>query len=66
MKVQCVICHAHGTLEDDSSLAKKLRNRPIHTYMCPECYERIRANTEKRKQNENFRLFRDHKKKVDF
>ncbi|GIN57515.1 YlaI family protein [Lederbergia ruris] len=66
MKVQCVICHVHDTLEDDSSLAKKLRNRPIHTYMCPKCYERIRVNTEKRKQNENFHLFHDHRKRVDF
>ncbi|GIN74431.1 hypothetical protein J14TS2_49060 [Bacillus sp. J14TS2] len=65
MEVQCVICHEHNTLEDDSNLAKKLRNRPIHTYMCPICYERIRVNTEKRKQNENFRLYPDQKK-VDF
>ncbi|MCJ7843270.1 YlaI family protein [Lederbergia sp. NSJ-179] len=66
MNVQCVICHRHEILEDDSPLAKKLRNRPIHTFMCPTCYERIRVNTEKRKQSGNFRLFHDHKKNAGF
>ena len=32
MRVQCVLCDTIHELEDDSPLAKRLRNRPIHTY----------------------------------
>lgn len=48
MKVQCVICERIGELPDDLPLAKKLRNRPIHTYMCKECHDRIEEKTNKR------------------
>ena len=34
MRVKCVICDEIGQFTDDAPLAKKLRNRPIHTYMC--------------------------------
>ena len=34
MRVKCVICDEIGQLPDEAPLAKKLRNRPIHTYMC--------------------------------
>lgn len=57
MRVKCVICDAIGTLDDYAPLAKKLRNRPIHTYMCPECNERIESKTLARVATGNF-IFR--------
>ncbi|RUL55943.1 MULTISPECIES: YlaI family protein [Lysinibacillus] len=58
MRVKCVICDSINNLDDDSPLAKKLRNRPIHTYMCEQCHDRVKENTEKRLATGNFRLFR--------
>lgn len=40
-------------------LWQKLRNRPIHTYMCMECSERIAERTMERHASGNFRLYRD-------
>lgn len=48
MKVKCILCEKLETIEDDSIMAKKLRNRPIHTYMCQECYDRVAENTKSR------------------
>lgn len=48
MKVKCVLCDKIETIPDESPLAKKLRNRPIHTYMCHECHERITERTKAR------------------
>ena len=45
MKVQCVICDRFDNFSDDLPEAKKLRNRPIHTYMCTECHDRIADKT---------------------
>lgn len=61
MKVKCVICDTINDLDDYSVLAKKLRNRPIHTYMCPECHERIKIKTEARIATGKFRLYRKRK-----
>jgi uncharacterized protein YlaI len=58
MRVKCVICDSINELDDDAPLAKKLRNRLIHTYMCTECHDRITINTESRLATGNFRLFR--------
>lgn len=49
MKVQCVLCDVIEEIEQDSPLAKKLRNHPTTTYMCRPCSHRIRINTEQRK-----------------
>jgi uncharacterized protein YlaI len=57
MRVKCVICDEIGRLQDDSPLAKKLRNRPIHTYMCPSCQDRISEKTMARIATGNF-IFR--------
>lgn len=57
MRVKCVLCDEIGQLVDDTPLAKKLRNRPIHTYMCPTCNERISQNTVNRIATGNF-IFR--------
>lgn len=57
MRVKCVICDEIGQLLDDAPLAKKLRNRPIHTYMCPTCNDRISEKTVSRIATGNF-IFR--------
>ncbi|WP_332693897.1 YlaI family protein [Halalkalibacter lacteus] len=56
MRVKCVLCDKIDKLDDHLPLAKRLRNRPIHTYMCDECYERIRERTEARKDTGSFQL----------
>lgn len=48
MRVKCVICDSINELPDYSPEAKKLRNRPIHTYMCPTCHDRITEKTNAR------------------
>lgn len=45
MRVKCVICETINELPDDSPQSKKLRNRPIHTYMCDPCHDRIEEKT---------------------
>lgn len=57
MKVKCVLCEQIDTLDDDSLLAKKLRNRPIHTYMCDNCYERITERTKERFEHKEYKIY---------
>ncbi|MBU9720492.1 MULTISPECIES: YlaI family protein [Bacillaceae] len=57
MRVKCVICDIIQNIDDFSPLAKKLRNRPIHTYMCDECNSRIEKRTIERKETGNFKQF---------
>ncbi|QKY68922.1 YlaI family protein [Lentibacillus sp. CBA3610] len=65
MKVQCVLCDVLHELEDNALQAKRLRNRRIHMYLCPECYERIDNNTKKRHATGSFRLYDPKEKKRD-
>ena len=58
MRVKCVICDKIESIEDETLMAKRLRNRPIHTYMCQECNNRIEERTNARKSTGNFRLYR--------
>jgi uncharacterized protein YlaI len=58
MRVKCVLCEKIETIIDDAPLAKKLRNRPIHTYMCQPCSDRIADRTNEHLKSENFRLYR--------
>ena len=58
MRVKCVICESINQLDDDSLSAKRLRNRPIHTYMCDSCRDRIAQKTEARIATGNFRFYR--------
>ncbi|MCQ6279800.1 YlaI family protein [Bacillus sp. EB600] len=58
MRVKCVICDKIESINDESLLAKRLRNRPIHTYMCESCNERISERTNARISTGNFRLYR--------
>ncbi len=66
MKVKCVICDQIESIPDDSAEAKKLRNRPIHTFMCQPCYIRIENRTNERIATGNFRLYRTITKDDDW
>ena len=48
MRVQCALCDKIDNIPDFSTTAKKLRNKPIRTYLCDECNTRITENTEAR------------------
>lgn len=48
MRVKCVICDKIEKIDDENIVAKRLRNRPIHTYMCKECDHRIAERTKER------------------
>lgn len=66
MRVKCVICDKIEQIVDESGLAKRLRNRPIHTYMCNDCHDRIEQKTNERIATGNFRLYRKKKKQDDW
>ncbi|RDI47601.1 YlaI family protein [Falsibacillus pallidus] len=66
MRVKCVLCEKIDNLHDDTLEAKRLRNRPIHTYMCTECTERITHKTNERIATGNFKLYRPNKVAEDF
>lgn len=57
MKVKCVICDKIEAIDTDSFQAKRLRNSPIHTFMCKECEERITRRTNERFATGNFKLY---------
>ncbi|WP_147531848.1 YlaI family protein [Bacillus marasmi] len=58
MRVKCFICDKIESIDDFSPLAKRLRNRPIHTYMCKPCEERITEKTNQRHSSGNFKLYK--------
>jgi uncharacterized protein YlaI len=66
MRVKCVICDQIESIPDFSPEAKKLRNRPIHTYMCQPCYQRIEERTKDRIETGNFRLYRTKKQEDEW
>ncbi|WP_110112398.1 YlaI family protein [Bacillus sp. CGMCC 1.16541] len=66
MRVKCVLCDKIESIEDESSLAKRLRNRPIHTYMCEPCRNRIEQRTKERAATGNFKLYRSKKVEEDW
>lgn len=66
MKVKCVLCDKIESISSDLPLAKKLRNRPIHTYMCESCKERIRERTEARLKTGAFRKHHTEKEKDEY
>ncbi|WP_100404611.1 YlaI family protein [Bacillus solitudinis] len=63
MRVKCVICDKIDKIDDFLPLAKRLRNRPIHTYMCDSCHERITKRTDERKSTGSFQV--SHQKQED-
>jgi uncharacterized protein YlaI len=66
MRVKCVICDKIESIENETLIAKRLRNRPIHTYMCNECSERITEKTNARIETGNFKLFRTKSEKDEW
>lgn len=66
MRVKCVLCDKIETINSDTLQAKRLRNRPIHTYMCNSCDERIAEKTKNRLATGNFRLYRSRVVKDDW
>ncbi|MDR4955625.1 YlaI family protein [Bacillus sonorensis] len=63
MRVKCSLCDKIDLIDDDTLIAKRLRNRPIHTYMCNECYERIKIKIENRMKTGRFKLYPHRKNK---
>ncbi|MGM9929866.1 MAG: YlaI family protein [Bacillus sp. (in: firmicutes)] len=66
MKVQCVICDSIKTIDNESPIAKKLRNRPIHTFMCESCHDRIEEKTIARIDSGNFRFLKPNNKEKEW
>ncbi|EIJ81644.1 hypothetical protein PB1_01845 [Bacillus methanolicus PB1] len=66
MRVKCVLCDKIETIEDESPLAKRLRNRPIHTYMCYQCDRRIEEKTKARLASGKFRLNKPRSQEDDW
>lgn len=66
MRVKCVLCDKIENINSDTLQAKRLRNRPIHTYMCDPCNERIADKTNNRIATGNFKLYRTSVKKDDW
>ncbi|WP_409292043.1 YlaI family protein [Peribacillus sp. SCS-26] len=66
MRVKCVLCEKIESINSDTLLAKRLRNRPIHTYLCKDCYSRIEVRTKERIATGSFRLYRSPKKQDDW
>ncbi|MDT2047487.1 hypothetical protein CHN50_10760 [Priestia aryabhattai] len=66
MRVKCVLCDKIESIEDETVVAKRLRNRPIHTYMCNECSERIEERTKERIATGNFKLYQSKQTEEDW
>ncbi|TGB00177.1 DUF2197 domain-containing protein [Sporolactobacillus shoreae] len=56
MKAKCILCGKICHLDDQSLIAKRLKNRPIHTFMCTTCYDRISERTRARWATGKFTL----------
>lgn len=66
MNVKCPICDNIDNIDADSPLAKRLRNRRKHLYLCPSCTERIANKTKKRHATGNFKLFKEKSEEDPF
>ncbi|QLK85744.1 DUF2197 domain-containing protein [Staphylococcus sp. 17KM0847] len=40
-RVTCIICDTEVLLDENTLLAKRLKNNPIRTFMCDECKSRL-------------------------
>ncbi|EKU46175.1 DUF2197 domain-containing protein [Staphylococcus massiliensis] len=40
-KVKCIICDTEVMIDDETLEAKRLKNNPIKTYMCPDCKHKL-------------------------
>ncbi|MCZ0703974.1 uncharacterized protein YlaI [Natronobacillus azotifigens] len=66
MDVKCPICDSIDTIDTDSPLAKRLRNRRKHLYLCPTCTDRIGKKTNQRHATGKFQLFKENKDEDPF
>ncbi len=66
MRVKCFICDKIELINNESNLAKRLRNRPIHTYTCQLCYDRITERTKERLATGKFRMNKPVKNEDDW
>ncbi|MCM3003183.1 YlaI family protein [Priestia koreensis] len=66
MRVKCVICDKIESIHDETLQAKRLRNRPIHTYMCQSCHDRIEDKTNARIATGKFSLYASKVTKEDW
>lgn len=57
----CPICDRVETIDTNSPLAKKLRNRRKHLYLCKACTDRVTKNTLKRHKTGKFKLYTEQK-----
>ncbi|HSU80005.1 MAG TPA: YlaI family protein [Candidatus Angelobacter sp.] len=57
MKITCVLCQKKDDIDDQALIAKRLKNRPIHTYMCDSCHDRITEKTLQRLETGQFRIY---------
>ena len=57
MKITCVLCQKKDDIDDQALIAKLLKNRPIHTYMCDSCHDRITEKTLQRLETGQFRIY---------
>jgi len=64
MDVKCPICDEIDHIDDNSPLAKRLRNRRKYLYLCLKCAERIGEKTKARHATGKFKFYED-KKEVD-
>ncbi|PHK50597.1 DUF2197 domain-containing protein [Staphylococcus edaphicus] len=47
-KVQCIICDTEVFIDQNTLEAKRLRNDPMHTFMCDECKSRLDTPKQRR------------------
>ncbi|WP_341776283.1 DUF2197 domain-containing protein [Staphylococcus hyicus] len=40
-KEKCIICDTEVLLDENTLIAKRLKNNPIQTFMCDECKSRL-------------------------
>lgn len=48
-KEKCIICDMEVLLDENTVIAKRLKNNPIQTFMCDECKSRL--DTPKQRHN---------------
>lgn len=65
MKATCVLCQETHEINDQTLIAKQLKNRPIHTFMCKSCHERITERTIKRWETGKYRVYHKEVQKND-
>lgn len=53
MTVQCIICDTKVLIDKNTLEAKRLRNDPMHTFMCDECKSRL-DSPKQRKHHINY------------